>query len=156
VWESDQQAHDCRRCSRRFNFLVRRHHCRRCGLVVCDRCSSHRIRLPFEHIIQDPVSDPTHHVLVALHPQRVCDACIRPIAKIASHAFTPTLPPTPLPVATMQRTQSLQSLMAECPVCGIHFVKMRQRDQEQHLQRCLSVGSPPVSLVRYVGKASIE
>jgi hypothetical protein len=28
VWEMDRQASECRRCHRRFNFLVRRHHCR--------------------------------------------------------------------------------------------------------------------------------
>ena len=28
VWEMDRQAPECRRCHRRFNFLVRRHHCR--------------------------------------------------------------------------------------------------------------------------------
>jgi hypothetical protein len=28
VWESDRQASECRRCNRRFSFLVRRHHCR--------------------------------------------------------------------------------------------------------------------------------
>jgi len=28
VWEADKDASDCRRCKRRFNFLVRRHHCR--------------------------------------------------------------------------------------------------------------------------------
>ncbi|KAG0183572.1 hypothetical protein DFQ28_001528, partial [Apophysomyces sp. BC1034] len=28
IWESDRQAHECRRCGRRFSFLVRRHHCR--------------------------------------------------------------------------------------------------------------------------------
>jgi hypothetical protein len=28
VWESDKDANECRRCKRRFNFLLRRHHCR--------------------------------------------------------------------------------------------------------------------------------
>jgi FYVE zinc finger len=28
VWEADKDASECRRCKRRFNFLVRRHHCR--------------------------------------------------------------------------------------------------------------------------------
>ena len=28
VWEADRHASECRRCNRRFNFLVRRHHCR--------------------------------------------------------------------------------------------------------------------------------
>ncbi|KAI9023684.1 FYVE zinc finger-domain-containing protein [Phycomyces nitens] len=150
VWEADRQALECRRCARRFNFLVRRHHCRRCGLVVCDRCSGHRIRLPFEHIIQDPVTDPSHQALVAMYPQRVCDACVRPIAKNA-------IPPlgrfeSPVVASPMQRSQSAQSLMAECPVCGANFMGMRQNDQEHHLQQCLNTGSPPVRLVRYVGK----
>ncbi|OAD76043.1 hypothetical protein PHYBLDRAFT_110566 [Phycomyces blakesleeanus NRRL 1555(-)] len=149
VWEADRQALECRRCARRFNFLVRRHHCRRCGLVVCDRCSGHRIRLPFEHIIQDPVTDPSHQALIAMYPQRVCDACVRPIAKNI-------IPPlsryeqSPVVASPMQRSKSAQSLMAECPVCGANFMGVRQNEQEHHLQKCLNTGSPPVRLVRYV------
>lgn len=34
VWEMDRQAPECRRCHRRFNFLVRRHHCRYVFTVI--------------------------------------------------------------------------------------------------------------------------
>ncbi|KAJ1925958.1 hypothetical protein IWQ60_004219 [Tieghemiomyces parasiticus] len=40
AWEPDAAAVSCRLCDRRFSFFFRRHHCRRCGLVVCDPCSA--------------------------------------------------------------------------------------------------------------------
>ncbi|ORY96888.1 hypothetical protein BCR43DRAFT_440430 [Syncephalastrum racemosum] len=151
VWESDRQAAECRRCGRRFNFLVRRHHCRRCGQVVCDRCSSHRIHLPPEDIIQDPMVDPSHYPLIALHPQRVCDACIRlPVKQIASSTASSSQRPAPM---HMKRTGSTQSLMTECPVCGRPLLGMQKQDQENHLQQCLNKGSPPVRPPRYIGKS---
>ncbi|KAJ2553073.1 hypothetical protein GGH95_005695, partial [Coemansia sp. RSA 1836] len=45
AWEPDEATAICRQCSRRFSLFLRRHHCRRCGLVFCDGCSSHRILL---------------------------------------------------------------------------------------------------------------
>ncbi|KAF7727440.1 DnaJ (Hsp40), sub C, member 2 [Apophysomyces ossiformis] len=158
VWEADQQASECRRCGRRFNFLVRRHHCRRCGQVVCDRCSTHRLRLPVDEIIQDPMTDPSHYAFIAMHPQRVCTACIRPIAKRATS-------PPPLRSSSstssnpysrgsggmnMRRSDSTQSLMTECPVCGTGFLGTRKTEQERHLRTCLNKGSPPVQPIRYV------
>ncbi|RYY83911.1 hypothetical protein EON63_10250 [archaeon] len=38
-WILDSDAPQCMRCSRRFSFLLRRHHCRRCGQVVCEACA---------------------------------------------------------------------------------------------------------------------
>ncbi|KAG0165669.1 hypothetical protein DFQ30_008158 [Apophysomyces sp. BC1015] len=156
VWEADQQASECRRCGRRFNFLVRRHHCRRCGQVVCDRCSTHRIRLPMDEIIQDPMTDPSHYAFIAMHPQRVCTACIRPIAKRATSP--PPHPPSAMSSihysrsngVSMRRSDSTQSLMTECPVCGTGFLGTRKTEQERHLQVCLNKGSPPAQPIRYV------
>ena len=31
-------------CSRPFTIMRRKHHCRRCGACVCDRCSGKRVR----------------------------------------------------------------------------------------------------------------
>ncbi|KAJ2324818.1 hypothetical protein IWW51_003091 [Coemansia sp. RSA 2702] len=42
AWEPDEATATCRQCARRFTLFVRRHHCRRCGLVFCDACSSRR------------------------------------------------------------------------------------------------------------------
>ncbi|ORZ20324.1 FYVE zinc finger-domain-containing protein [Absidia repens] len=74
-WEADLNVKDCRRCDRRFGLLNRRHHCRRCGLIVCDRCSTSRAYLPASQILQNPNGplEPSH-VLESQH-QRICDKC---------------------------------------------------------------------------------
>eukprot|EP00662_Eupelagonemidae_sp_cell21_P036303 gene36303-biopygen25158 len=53
----------CPLCPARFGTLRRRHHCRRCGAVVCGRCSTTRVAL---------------HGLRGRPPHRVCDACAPP------------------------------------------------------------------------------
>ena len=42
VWASDVTSNDCSLCRTEFTWLRRRHHCRRCGLLVCDDCSKVR------------------------------------------------------------------------------------------------------------------
>ncbi|KAI9245243.1 hypothetical protein BDA99DRAFT_543756 [Phascolomyces articulosus] len=51
-WVPDQLADHCqfersdnRRCPQKFNFFQRRHHCRRCGKIICQRHSSNRLPL---------------------------------------------------------------------------------------------------------------
>lgn len=47
VWVPDYDADRCMCCrSARFSLLNRRHHCRKCGKVVCGPCSMQRVRLP--------------------------------------------------------------------------------------------------------------
>ncbi|KAG2212681.1 hypothetical protein INT47_000658 [Mucor saturninus] len=151
VWEMDRQAPECRRCHRRFNFLVRRHHCRRCGQIVCDKCSSNRIRLPVEELIEDPMVSTSQYPIIALQSQRVCDTCYREPIRRSSESNTRRLRTRPTPFADqMRRSDSSQSLMIDCPVCGHTFLGMPKNDQENHLQRCLNVGSPPVQSPRYI------
>ncbi|KAH8307861.1 hypothetical protein KR059_001168 [Drosophila kikkawai] len=46
-WTRDEEATHCMCCRRAaFTMLMRRHHCRRCGRVVCYACSTHRMRIP--------------------------------------------------------------------------------------------------------------
>ncbi|KAI9245678.1 FYVE zinc finger-domain-containing protein [Phascolomyces articulosus] len=75
AWESDTEAKECRRCARKFGILVRRHHCRRCGLIVCDKCSSSRTYLTPSEILQDPNGPFESLQVLASHHQRVCDKC---------------------------------------------------------------------------------
>lgn len=53
-WQDDNQVTSCPICHRRFHFLFRKHHCRRCGRVICDQCSPHRITLPSQCIVRPP------------------------------------------------------------------------------------------------------
>ena len=41
-WVPDTVQKHCKICEQRFYFLRRRHHCRQCGYLVCDKCSSTR------------------------------------------------------------------------------------------------------------------
>ncbi|KAI7854342.1 FYVE zinc finger-domain-containing protein [Circinella umbellata] len=75
TWESDTESKECRRCARKFGILVRRHHCRRCGLIVCDKCSGSRTYLSPSEILQDPNVPFESLQVLASHHQRVCDKC---------------------------------------------------------------------------------
>lgn len=64
-WQPDSEAKDCPICGRTFGFLFRRHHCRKCGRVVCSECSPHRITLPRSMIVYPPGTE------MALSPTRL-------------------------------------------------------------------------------------
>jgi len=56
-WVPDWQMVQCMRCGERFNPLLRRHHCRACGALVCYSCSRHFVALTPEeehhgHLLQ--------------------------------------------------------------------------------------------------------
>ncbi|CAO3569328.1 unnamed protein product [Mortierella alpina] len=80
-WELDSKAIECRECHRKFSLFLRRHHCRRCGHVVCDKCSSHRATLHPSMVVYDPSSNEAfinHQTLSrrgTLQSYRVCDSC---------------------------------------------------------------------------------
>eukprot|EP00656_Telonema_subtile_P023682 TRINITY_DN2523_c0_g1_i7.p1 TRINITY_DN2523_c0_g1~~TRINITY_DN2523_c0_g1_i7.p1 ORF type:complete len:229 (+),score=49.75 TRINITY_DN2523_c0_g1_i7:83-769(+) len=48
VWVEDDDVSECTRCSTGFGMFNRKHHCRRCGKVFCDKCSKNRTKLPPE------------------------------------------------------------------------------------------------------------
>ncbi|KAI8069134.1 ankyrin repeat-containing domain protein [Gilbertella persicaria] len=127
AWERNDQVMNCRRCHRFFNLLVRRHHCRKCGQIICDRCSTNRIMLSREEIIQPP-----DHQLEAYQPQRICDHCVEQI------------------VIANSKKKKRNSMMTECPVCVAPLFDFNSvQEQEQHIQSCLSKGQASSS-VRYV------
>ncbi|KAK2712949.1 lateral signaling target protein 2 homolog isoform X2 [Artemia franciscana] len=45
-WIPDDVAPDCMQCSQPFTVIRRRHHCRNCGKVFCNRCSARSVPLP--------------------------------------------------------------------------------------------------------------
>ncbi|KAK1473366.1 FYVE zinc finger protein [Colletotrichum cuscutae] len=53
-WQPDAEVVLCPICNVQFSIFVRKHHCRKCGRVVCNACSPHRITIPYQYIVQAP------------------------------------------------------------------------------------------------------
>ncbi|KAI3612466.1 ankyrin unc44 [Moniliophthora roreri] len=70
-WERDEDVSQCRDCQRRFNFINRRH-CRRCGRIFCDRCSSYRALLDPSDMVHEPGFTDSS---ASSSSQRVCQSC---------------------------------------------------------------------------------
>ena len=60
-WQGDSEVAECPHCHVSFSFLLRKHHCRLCGSVVCASCSKHSSPLPTYGFCK--------HV-------RICDKCV--------------------------------------------------------------------------------
>lgn len=73
-WQPDESAQTCCICKTRFGGLKRRHHCRQCGRVVCNKCCSEKMMLPHYGFAE---------------PERVCDPC-KPVADVIIKARSET------------------------------------------------------------------
>jgi hypothetical protein len=62
-WQPNDTVDSCTnlKCGKRFGLFRHKHHCRRCGKVVCSMCSLNRVVLP---------------ALGYFEPVRVCDTCL--------------------------------------------------------------------------------
>ena len=65
-WQKDELSTHCNTCKREFSMTRRKHHCRACGMVVCNTCSRHRAL----HLVgpSDAVSVRSHQVATAPRP----------------------------------------------------------------------------------------
>ena len=64
-WEPDEGSSECRSCHATFNFLRRRHHCRKCGLLFCHDCSLRRAAVPPQHLTAVRVCEKCFEVIEA-------------------------------------------------------------------------------------------
>eukprot|EP01119_Soliformovum_irregulare_P011322 TRINITY_DN2824_c2_g1_i1.p1 TRINITY_DN2824_c2_g1~~TRINITY_DN2824_c2_g1_i1.p1 ORF type:complete len:574 (-),score=219.75 TRINITY_DN2824_c2_g1_i1:123-1844(-) len=66
-WMSDEHVKYCPLCTKDFNALRRKHHCRRCGRIFCNECSSQKLILP---------------ELNSKKPKRVCTVCFQQLKAV--------------------------------------------------------------------------
>ena len=74
AWQPDRGTDACTQCGTKFWILMRRHHCRSCGCVVCNSCSLHRrvMVLQADAFASAAMRSATR----SSGPQRVCDTCV--------------------------------------------------------------------------------
>ncbi|KAF5191227.1 Free1 [Thalictrum thalictroides] len=80
-WVPDEAVNKCTACGAEFGAFVRRHHCRNCGDIFCDKCTSGRTALTAEENAQ---------------PVRVCDRCLAEVTQRLSNAKESTSKPSAL------------------------------------------------------------
>ncbi|CAG8530077.1 1621_t:CDS:10 [Diversispora eburnea] len=61
VWVDDETVKTCKNCRTSFTPIRRKHHCRQCGNIFCQECTSRSIALPQFGYVK---------------PERVCSGCI--------------------------------------------------------------------------------
>ena len=69
AWQPDTSTNHCKLCARPFTFSRRRHHCRKCGDIFCEDCTTKR------KVVSHPVQRP-NSTSPETGPLRVCDACM--------------------------------------------------------------------------------
>ncbi|CAB4389334.1 unnamed protein product [Rhizophagus irregularis] len=137
-WENDEDVQECRRCRKKFGLWIRRHHCRRCGQVVCDRCSTARVSLPSDQVLTDPsqsgeASQPHHH-------HRVCDTCYQSLrSRPRSNSFTSATIVSSSSTMNHRRRMSNNSTMTECPVCNVPL--SGGKSAQEHISNCVDNNS---------------
>ncbi|KAM5170265.1 FYVE, RhoGEF and PH domain-containing protein 6 [Mantella aurantiaca] len=65
IWIPDGRATMCMICTSEFTLTYRRHHCRACGKIVCQACSTNKFGLEY----------------LKYHLARVCDLCFQELQK---------------------------------------------------------------------------
>ncbi|KAH9943326.1 uncharacterized protein BXZ73DRAFT_87675 [Epithele typhae] len=150
TWERDEVVSECRECRRRFTFLLRRHHCRKCGRIFCDRCSSYRALLDPSDVVSDPAfpdSPPT------ASQQRVCVGCHEEVTASIPRSLSASRTNSMerifidqrrlnIPSPTRAQSSSQLSDLAECPVCNSGLSDMGPPHvQEAHVKNCLEGGT---------------
>ncbi|KAK4803533.1 hypothetical protein SAY86_003350 [Trapa natans] len=125
-WVPDEAVKKCTSCGADFGAFNRRHHCRNCGDIFCDKCTQGRIALTSEENAQ---------------PVRVCDRCLAEVTQRLSNAKEAARKPTGLQShedlarklkeemernrrgATGPKSEGSGKRMrdVECPICTVHL-----------------------------------
>jgi len=94
-WQPDNSTEKCSKCASGFSLLKRRHHCRHCGRVFCQKCTEQKGRIP--NLGYDEI-------------MRVCDECFPIVSSTGGKLFQeapPIVPSAPIEYGVVQGTMPL-------------------------------------------------
>lgn len=79
-WQDDLEVTSCFLCGSNYSIFYRRHHCRKCGRVVCGSCSERTVRYFPNTLIANPQGE--RELLTPYETYRSCDECVEEIKMI--------------------------------------------------------------------------
>lgn len=80
LWQDDTEVSSCFLCDLNYTVFHRRHHCRKCGKVVCGNCSEQSIKYFPNTLIANPQQE--SECLAPLETYRTCDECVAEVKMI--------------------------------------------------------------------------
>ncbi|KAM6202097.1 zinc finger FYVE domain-containing protein 21 isoform 2-T2 [Rhynchocyon petersi] len=107
-WVPDKECPRCMQCDTKFDFITRKHHCRRCGKCFCDRCCSQKVALPRMCFV-DPVRQCVQCALVSQREAEFYDKQLKVL--ISGAPFLVTFGKTGTPEAMVCRLSSNQRFL---------------------------------------------
>lgn len=151
-WEADEEATECFLCEEKYNFFHRRHHCRKCGRVVCGDCSEQFLKyFPNTPIVSGPGS--RGETLEANCSYRTCDECaadVRMVGRVLMGERTDSERRGEDRNREEQRKPDEESDDNLCPICASNLLKkykgpveseqdkeQLERFKESHVDDCL-------------------
>ncbi|KAH7329265.1 hypothetical protein B0I35DRAFT_40764 [Stachybotrys elegans] len=144
-WQPDAEVTYCPICQSQFSIFVRKHHCRKCGRVVCNSCSPHRIIIPHQYIVRPPGSEiplPQSLLIDGLgggyfdvnglsggERVRLCNPCVPDPNTAPPHSPSPA----PSPRASHYRSRSsLANAYGSPPHTNRYGIVLSSRDPYHH------------------------
>ncbi|XP_053330442.1 zinc finger FYVE domain-containing protein 21 isoform X1 [Spea bombifrons] len=86
-WVPDKECPRCMNCDAKFDFITRKHHCRRCGKCFCDKCCSKKVPLPRMCFV-DPVRQCGECSLVSQKEMEFYDRQLKVLMNGAAFSIT--------------------------------------------------------------------
>jgi hypothetical protein len=102
-WKRDNEVNKCEKCEKQFTVMRRRHHCRRCGGIFCDLCSSWKVDLAIA------LAGESNKTVTNVRNARVCQQCFSD-AMVAALTAKDLHGPVPLPVRKLEGNETLYGL----------------------------------------------
>ncbi|KAK2541260.1 Zfyve21 [Columba guinea] len=111
-WVPDKECPRCMQCDTKFDFITRKHHCRRCGKCFCDKCCSKKVPLPRMCFV-DPVRQCAECALISQKEAEFYDKQLKVLMNVPFDGLSPL------------------SMMLMCTIGATFFVTLGTSDKSE-------------------------
>ncbi|VDM39136.1 unnamed protein product [Toxocara canis] len=114
VWIADSETASCMLCCAKFTLILRRHHCRSCGRVLCGQCTAYKAVLPY-------MNDSSKKF-------KVCEPCLQTLQRIDDYEKGIGLQEDSTDASTNEPGASSSALSADIPRMTKSVLKVKSSE----------------------------